>query len=123
MTRLSLPSVLLALVLATRGGAAEPPAPVATPAGPRVVEITARRFQFTPSVVTLRKGEPVVLRLRSEDVVHGFFQRPLGIDTLIEPGRVTEVAVSPRESGRYVVICHHFCGSGHGGMKLTLVVE
>jgi cytochrome c oxidase subunit 2 len=65
----------------------------------------------------------VVLRLRSEDVVHGFFQRSLGIDTTIDPGRVTEVAITPREAGRFTVICHHFCGSGHGGMSLTLVVE
>jgi cytochrome c oxidase subunit 2 len=97
--------------------------PVRAAAEPRVVEIVARRFQFTPNVVTLKKGEPVVLRLRSEDVVHGFFQRPLGIDTTIPPGKVTEVPLTPREAGRFAVICHHFCGAGHGNMKLTLVVE
>jgi cytochrome c oxidase subunit 2 len=90
---------------------------------PRVVEIVAKRFQFTPNAVTLKKDEPVVLRLRSEDVVHGFFARALGIDTTISPGKVVDVPLTPRTAGRYPVICHHFCGAGHGGMKLTLVVE
>ncbi len=90
---------------------------------PHVVEITARRFQFTPAVVTLRKGEPAILRLRSEDVVHGFYLKELGIDAIIEPGKVTDVVVTPTETGRFTVICHHFCGSGHGGMKLTLEVQ
>ncbi len=92
-------------------------------AEPRVVEIVARRFQFTPSTVTLRHGEPAVLRLRSEDVTHGFFSRPLGIDATIQPGKVTDVPVTPREPGRYPIICDHFCGAGHGNMKLLLVVE
>ncbi len=90
---------------------------------PRVVEITAHRFAFDPPEVTLPRGKPALLRLRSEDVTHGFFARPLGIDTVIPPGRVTEVAITPREPGRYTVICDHFCGSGHGNMKMTIVVE
>ena len=92
-------------------------------ADPRVVEIVARRFQFTPNLVTLKKDEPVILRLRSEDVVHGFFQRSLRIDTTIPPGKDTDVPLTPHEAGRYSVICHHFCGAGHGNMKLTVVVE
>ena len=63
-----------------------PAAARAEAAPPRTVEIVAKRFQFTPAEVTLRRGEPVVLRLRSEDVVHGFFTRALGIDATIDPG-------------------------------------
>ncbi len=88
-----------------------------------MVEITAHRFAFDPPEVVVPRGKPVLLRLRSEDVTHGFFSRPLGIDTVIPPGRVTEVAITPREPGRYTVICDHFCGSGHGNMKMTIVVE
>jgi cytochrome c oxidase subunit 2 len=114
-----LPVVCLAAAVAVAAVVASTP----RAAEPRVVEITAKRFQFTPNLVTLRKDEPVILRLRSEDVVHGFFQRPLGIDTTIEPGKVREVAITPHQSGRFVIICHHFCGAGHGNMKMTLVVE
>jgi cytochrome c oxidase subunit 2 len=92
-------------------------------AEPRVVEITARRFEFSPSEVVLRKDEAVTLRLRSLDVTHGFFQRGLGIDLEIEPGKVTEVTITPRSAGRYLTICDHFCGSGHGNMKMVFVVQ
>jgi cytochrome c oxidase subunit 2 len=92
-------------------------------AEPRVVEITARRFEFSPAEVVLRKGEAVTLRLRSLDVTHGFFQRELGIDLEIEPGKVTELTITPRSAGRYVTICDHFCGSGHGNMKMSFVVQ
>ncbi len=92
-------------------------------ADPRVVEITAKRFEFSPAFITLKKGEPVTLKLKSLDVTHGFFQKALGIDLEIEPGKVTEMTLTPQAEGRYVTICDHFCGSGHGNMKLTIVVE
>ena len=90
---------------------------------PRVVEIVAKRFQFTPDEVVLKKDEPVILRLTSQDVTHGFYMKKLGIDATIEPGQTTDVELTPREAGRFVTICDHFCGSGHGNMKMTLVVE
>jgi cytochrome c oxidase subunit II len=51
------------------------------------------------------------------------FVRPLGIDTEIVPGRVTELTVTPETAGTYRAICDHFCGAGHGGMKMTIVVR
>ncbi len=90
---------------------------------PQVVEISAKRFQFTPNAITLKKGQPAILRLRSEDVTHGFYMKPLGIDATIEPGKDTDVPVTPKEAGKFTAICDHFCGSGHGMMKMTIVVE
>jgi cytochrome c oxidase subunit II len=90
---------------------------------PRVIAITARRFEFSPNQITLAKGETVKLRIKSEDVTHGLFVRPLGIDTEIVPGQVTELTVTPQAAGTYRAICDHFCGAGHGGMKMTIVVE
>jgi cytochrome c oxidase subunit 2 len=107
-------AAILAAILARAG---------ASGAEPRVVEISARRFEFTPAEVVLRKDEAVTLRLRSTDVTHGFFQRALGIDVEIEPGKVTEVTLTPRTPGRYSTICDHFCGSGHGNMRMTFVVQ
>lgn len=92
-------------------------------AQPRVIDIVAHRFEFTPNLVTLKKGEPVTLRLTSQDVVHGFYQKALGLNSLIDPKKTTEVSITPREAGSYTVICHHFCGAGHGNMKMTIVVE
>jgi cytochrome c oxidase subunit 2 len=90
---------------------------------PRVIVITAKRFEFSPNQITLAKGETVKLQIKSEDVTHGLFVRPLGIDTEIVPGRVTELTVTPETAGTYRAICDHFCGAGHGGMKMTIVVE
>jgi cytochrome c oxidase subunit II len=78
---------------------------------PRVVEITAKRFGFTPDQVTLKKGELVILRLHSEDVTHGFFMRKLKIDTDIEAGKTTDVTITPDMPGTYTTICDHFCGA------------
>jgi cytochrome c oxidase subunit 2 len=90
---------------------------------PRVITITAKRFEFNPKEVTITLGETVRLQLTSEDVTHGFFMKPLGIDEEIVPGKTTEVVVTPRTAGRYTTICDHFCGAGHGSMKMTIVVE
>jgi cytochrome c oxidase subunit 2 len=90
---------------------------------PRIIVITAKRFEFSPSQITLAKGETVKLQIKSEDVTHGLFVRPLGIDTEIVPGRVTELTVTPETAGTYRAICDHFCGAGHGGMKMTIVVR
>ncbi len=90
---------------------------------PKVIAITAKRFEFSPKEITLKLGETVKLQLTSEDVTHGFFAKPLGIDEVIVPGKTTEVVVTPKAAGRYTTICDHFCGSGHGGMKMTIVVE
>ncbi len=91
--------------------------------GPRVVEIAARRFAFTPAEVHLKRGEPVTLRIRSGDVTHGLYLKALGIDAEIEPGHAAEVTITPQVAGRFTAICDHFCGSGHGNMHMTFVVE
>ena len=90
---------------------------------PRQIAITARRFEFSPKEITLKLGETVKLQLTSEDVTHGFFAKPLGIDEVIVPGKTTEVVVTPKAAGRYTTICDHFCGAGHGGMRMTIIVE
>jgi cytochrome c oxidase subunit 2 len=89
---------------------------------PHVIEIKAKKFEFSPSEITLKKGEPVILRLSSEDRTHGFFLKPLGIDTDITPDKTTELAVTPQDAGDYTVICDHYCGTGHGNMKMKLTV-
>lgn len=90
---------------------------------PRTVDITAKRFEFVPSTITLKRGETVTLRVTSEDVIHGLFLRDLKLDTDIEPGKTQELTVTPQRAGKFTAICHHFCGAQHGNMKLTVVVE
>ncbi len=89
---------------------------------PKVIEITAKKFEFTPSEITLKKGEPVILRLSSSDRVHGFMSKPLKIDTDIPSDTTKDVAVTPDAAGNYTVICDHYCGTGHGNMKMKVTV-
>lgn len=91
--------------------------------GPRTVVVSAKRFEFSPKEITLKKGEPVKLQLTTDDVTHGFLQKALGIDATIKPGETAEVVLVPQTAGRFTTICDHFCGAGHGNMKMTIVVE
>jgi cytochrome c oxidase subunit 2 len=89
---------------------------------PKVIEITAKKFEFTPSEITLKKGQPVILRVTSADRVHGFMSKPLKFDTDIAVGKTTDVAVTPDTAGDFTVICDHYCGVGHGNMKMKVSV-
>jgi len=91
---------------------------------PRRIEVAAKRFEFTPGEITLKKGQPVVLVLKSLDVAHGIRIKELGIDTKVGKGQASEIDFTPITTGTFVGHCSVFCGSGHGSMKLTLhVVE
>jgi cytochrome c oxidase subunit 2 len=109
----------LATGLLTHGTPA--PARAAEPAP--LVKITAARFHFTPDRIVLAKGRPVTLQLTSADRTHGFMVKPLGIDTDIAPGKTTAITIRPERAGTYTTICDHYCGLGHGGMKMTIVVQ
>jgi cytochrome c oxidase subunit 2 len=94
------------------------------PATPNRIEITARRFAFAPAEITLKKGQPVVLVLKSADVAHGLLCRELDLDLKTNKGTATEARFTPDKTGTFLAHCAIFCGSGHGQMTLTIrVVE
>jgi cytochrome c oxidase subunit 2 len=97
------------------------PEPVAA-ASVKRVEITAKRFSFDPAAITLKKGEPVVLVLKSTDVPHGLRFRDLGVEVKVPKGGTGEVQFTPDKVGDFVGRCFVFCGEGHGTMSLTLHV-
>ncbi len=88
----------------------------------RRVEVTARRYAFDPAVITLKKGEPVVLVLKSADVQHGVRFRELGVEVKVPKGGTGQVEFTPDKTGDFVGHCIVFCGEGHGTMALTLHV-
>jgi cytochrome c oxidase subunit 2 len=87
------------------------------------VKITSSKFHFTPDHITLMKGQPATLQLISTDTTHGFMIRALKVDTDIKPGTVTRITVTPQMAGTFKAICDHYCGLGHSGMKMTVVVQ
>ena len=91
---------------------------------PREIEVTAKRFSYAPGEITLKKGEPVVLLIKSADVAHGLRFRELNLDAKIDKGGTAKLSFTPEKTGDFVGHCSVFCGSGHGEMTLTLhVVE
>jgi cytochrome c oxidase subunit 2 len=105
-------SVLLA---ATFAGALTLPAPPAK----RAVRITAERFAFTPSEVTVPEGTTIEFQLRSEDTAHGFRILGQGVDLAIpKRGRGdATVTFTPPQPGSYVFECSRMCGAGHSFMR------
>lgn len=89
---------------------------------PRVIAVSARRFTFRPDRIALRRGEPVVFELTSEDVVMGFNIPDLHVRTDIVPGRTMRLAVTPERVGTFPFLCDVFCGEGHESMSGEIVV-
>ncbi len=90
---------------------------------PRVIEIHAKRFSFTPAEITLTKGEKATLSLTSDDVTHGLLIQDLGVNATVPKGKVTKVDVTPQEAGTFHGQCSHFCGVGHASMIFTVQVK
>ena len=106
----------LGLLIPVRG-------PLAAAQGePQRIEITAKRFTFTPGEITVKLGQPVVLVLRSADVAHGLRFRDFGVDVKVKAGQTAEVRFTPDKAGDFIGHCSVFCGEGHGSMILKLHV-
>ena len=86
------------------------------------IEITAKRFEFAPSEITVKKGEPVVLIIKSADVAHGLRFRELNLNVTVSKGGTGQLSFTPDKTGDFVGHCSVFCGSGHGSMTLTMHV-
>lgn len=92
---------------------------------PRVVRISAERFTFTPSEVTVPPGTVIEFHLRSDDTAHGFRILGQAIDvTIPKRGRgEATVRFTPPEPGTYTFECSRMCGAGHSFMRGTIAVK
>jgi cytochrome c oxidase subunit II len=98
-------------------------ATAAVPAGAeQVVHMTAKKFEYTPSQITLKKGVPVVLEITALDRDHGFKVPALGVRADLKSGQVTRVRIVPDRTGTFEFRCDVFCGSGHEDMSGEIVV-
>jgi cytochrome c oxidase subunit 2 len=87
------------------------------------IRITAKKFQYTPDKITLKKDQPVVLVLTSEDRIHGFKMPQYALRADILPGQETRVPFTPIKEGAISFFCDVFCGDGHEDMEGTIIVE
>ncbi|TES89491.1 MAG: hypothetical protein E3J94_06355 [Desulfobacteraceae bacterium] len=76
-------------------------------------------------VIEVRKGDRVVLKLKSSDVVHGFSLKDAGIIITdgIQPGKVILVSFTADKVGTFTFSCNAICGENHENMQGTLVVR
>ena len=106
----------------------------ASKANEMTVNVTARQFIFefsypstggktvVSSALYLPKGQPVVFKLRSFDVIHSFFVPEFSEKLDAVPGITTTLRVTPTRIGTYPVECTELCGAGHSFMRSTVHV-
>jgi cytochrome c oxidase subunit 2 len=87
-----------------------------------VVRLTAKRFEYSPSQITVKRGANVVLELISKDRIHGFNLPDFKIRSDIKPNEVARVRFTPNKTGTFTFACDVYCGGGHEEMSGTLVV-
>lgn len=108
--------------------------------GVQVIEVTAHKYEYNPSPISVKRGAQVQLEITVLDKTHGFKINlyPDGSDAKgdpgllfssnedcfkIEKGTPTVVRFVARTPGTYSFHCCNRCGIGHGGMKGQLIVE
>ncbi|HEY0759650.1 MAG TPA: cytochrome C oxidase subunit II [Acidisarcina sp.] len=74
------------------------------------------------SELVLPAGREVDVRLRSLDVMHGFFIPGMRLKQNAVPGLVLHVHFTPYVQGEYPIVCSQVCGLGHAGMQARLRV-
>ena len=123
MKRTSVAIVIAVLSLFAVAGGWRHLATAKVPArGEQVIHLTAKKFEYTPNEITLKKGVPVVLEITSLDRDHGFKVPELGIRADVKSGQTTRVRIVPDRIGRFEFRCDVFCGSGHADMSGTITV-
>ena len=88
----------------------------------KVIRIEAKRFDYTPGALTVKKGEPVVFELTSRDVLMGFNLPDFSLRADVVPDKVTRVRFVPDKTGTFTFLCDIFCGSGHEEMHGQVTV-
>ncbi len=76
-------------------------------------------------VIKVKKGDVVVLKLRSSDVIHGFSLKDEGIFVTdgIHPGKTILVSFTADKAGTFTFSCNAICGKYHENMQGTLIVK
>ena len=87
------------------------------------IQVTAKKYEFSPNPIRVKKGEPVKLIITATDHDHGFSLEAFHIKQKLKKGEPATIEFTPDKAGTFPFKCSVFCGMGHGGMKGALVVE
>jgi cytochrome c oxidase subunit 2 len=97
--------------------------PSAKESSEQIIKVMAKKFEFSPEKIVLKKGMPVTLELTTLDRKHGFAVPELGIRAEIKSNETTRVRIVPDKVGTFAFHCDVFCGDGHEGMSGQIVIE
>jgi cytochrome c oxidase subunit II len=90
----------------------------------KTVQMTAKKYDFSPSTVEVSAGTKIIFKITAEDREHGF--EIAGAKTgcvKIKKGETATVEYLAEKPGTVEFKCCVFCGMGHGGMKGKIVVH
>jgi cytochrome c oxidase subunit II len=87
------------------------------------IQVTLRKYEFSPGSLRVRKGEQVRLILAAVDHDHGFKLDDFDLNQKVLKGTTVVVEFTADKAGTFQFRCSSVCGLGHRGMKGTLVVE
>ena len=85
--------------------------------------MTAKKYEFSPNPIRVKKGERVRLIITATDRDHGIKIEAFNIEEKLKKGVPTTVEFTADKAGSFPFKCSVHCGFGHGGMKGTLIVE
>ena len=74
------------------------------------------------SELVLPLDRDVDLRLRAQDVIHGFAIPEMRLKQNAVPGETIHLHFTPTAPGTYAILCTQLCGSGHYRMQANLRV-
>jgi len=83
----------------------------------REIVVDAKMFEFNPSIIKVKEGEKIRIKMNNLDVEHSIYIPELDVHIHDEGEFVAE------KKGNFTFSCHTYCGSGHENMKGILIVE
>lgn len=86
------------------------------------IHYVAKMWAFEPADVQVRPGSTLDIYLSSVDVTHGFQIAGTNVNLMAVPGTVNYAQAKFDKVGRYRIVCHEYCGSGHHNMITYITV-
>lgn len=88
-----------------------------------VIHMTAKRYEFNPSVINVKQGEHVRLIVTALDRTHGIKIPGYGINRRLNKGAPVTIEFTANKAGTFPFHCSVWCGFGHRRMKGKLIVK
>ena len=112
---------LLAVATATSSIRAQS---AATPQTTEEVQMTAKKYEFSPSTVEVAAGTKIIFKIKALDRSHGFEIEGVKDSCVkIKKGETATVEYLAERPGTVEFKCCSFCGFGHGRMKGKIVIH